>query len=109
MTYVFIAIIAQSMAAILGKYAAISYMGIYRYINIFYIGSLFSLGVQAIVWQQALKKYELSKIYPFMSMVLIIVSIFAFYIFDENIDLKKICGIALICIGCFFLGRESDK
>lgn len=105
MTFLFAAVLAQSAALVLGKAAGLGHSGIERYLSIEYIGSLAALMVQALVWQQALKRYPLSVAYPFMSGVFLIIPALSFLIFDETISPSQIAGSVLIVAGTVMLNR----
>lgn len=106
MIFILLSVLAQSTALALGKAAALSYDGIDRYLSVQYIGSLLALMVQALVWQQALKRYPLSVAYPFMSAVFLIIPAVSFFIFDERISPGQIVGAVLIAAGTVVLNRS---
>ena len=105
MPFLIAAVLAQSAALVLGKAAGLGYSGFERYLSIEYIGSLAALMVQALVWQQALKRYPLSVAYPFMSGVFLIIPAVSFLFFDESISTGQIAGAVLIAAGTIMLNR----
>lgn len=105
MAFLVIAIVCQVCSVVLAKTAAISYLGIDRYTSLEYIGSLVALMVQALVWQQALKRYPLSVAYPFMSAVFLIIPAVSFFVFDEPISAGQMAGAVLIAAGTVMLNR----
>lgn len=105
MVFLIAAVLAQSAALVLGKAAGLGYSGIERYLSIEYIGSLAALMVQALVWQQALKRYPLSVAYPFMSAVFLIIPAVSYFVFDETISIGQIVGAVLIAAGTVMLNR----
>lgn len=105
MVFLALAITCQVCSVVLAKTAAISYLGIDRYTSIEYIGSLAALMAQALVWQQALKRYPLSVAYPFMSAVFLIIPAVSFFVFDETISVGQIAGAVLIAAGTVMLNR----
>lgn len=107
--YIIIAIGAQSCSLILSKKASMTGEGITLYFNIFYILSLFFLGIQALVWQQALKIIQLNIAYSMMSLVFIIVPCVSFYFFNESLSLNKVIGICLILIGSIIMNSRSKN
>lgn len=76
--------------------------------NEFYLGSIFALGMQAIVWQVALSKFSLSVAYSFMSLTFVSILLISHFIFGESIDLKQILGVVAISIGVVLLFTRSD-
>ena len=109
--FIFLAILFQAIAGILGKYAAMSISVAYSFplnliTNVFYLFSLLCMFFQAIVWQQALKHYPLSLAYPFMSLVNFVVLIASAVLFGEGITVGNIAGLLLISVGIAVLSRE---
>ncbi|MFC1529275.1 EamA family transporter [Gemmatimonadota bacterium] len=105
MKYIYIAVLAQSLSLLFGKTAALSAQGANRYFNYWYLMSLISLGIQALFWQQALRKIPLSEAYPMMSLVFIVILIMSYSIFREPISLLQLIGTAFIVIGTMKLAR----
>jgi len=103
--YVFIAIFSQSASLILAKFAALNSDGLGRYLNFWYLGSLFSLGIQALVWQQALKGLPLSVAYPMMSLVFAIIPLISFFAFNESLSWLQLIGTATIMFGTILIAR----
>lgn len=106
MAFLIAAVLAQSTALVLGKAAGVGYTGFERYLTLEYVGSLGALMIQALVWQQALKRYPLSVAYPFMSAVFLIIPAVSFFVFDETISAGQIAGAGLIAAGTVMLTRS---
>ena len=75
-------------------------------LNPFVIGGLavlvFSMGLHLM----ALSRVELSFAYPFLSVSYILVLLAGYYWFGETINASRMIGIALICLGTFFIARS---
>lgn len=58
-----------------------------------------------------LSKVDLLFAYPFLSLSYVAVAIAAWFVFDENLSLLRIGGIAFICIGTVLIAQAgpSDK
>ncbi len=56
-----------------------------------------------------LSKVELSYAYPFLSLAYVVVAVFAYFIFREDLNAMRILGIGLICVGtvCIAQGGSS--
>ena len=106
MIYIFISILAQSASLIFGKTAALNYSGIDRYLSFWYLGSLLSLGLLAMVWQQALKRLPLSVAYPMMSFVFVIIPLIGFFVFNESISWMQLVGTAVIVVGTVLIASD---
>ena len=110
--FIILTIIFQSSGLILGKYAAqsIPHFTIGALLGSpFYIASLVCLILQALVWQQALKRYALSIAYPFMSLTNFIALFAGGYLFNEGISILNVIGLVLITIGIFFVAGEMKQ
>jgi len=107
MIYVIASIFFQSLSLLFNKYAAISGSGIDRYLNVWVVLSFGSMGFQALVWQQALKRIKLSIAYPMMSIVLIVIPALSYFFFDDKISLIQAIGILLIMLGVIQITKGS--
>lgn len=53
-----------------------------------------------------LSKVELSFAYPFLSLAYVLVAVWSFFFFGENLNAFRIAGIALICIGTVLISHS---
>ena len=67
------------------------------------------LGVYAILWQQLIKRMELSVAYSNKSVVLLWAMVFGALLFKEQITLTKVAGILLVIVGIVVLNSEEVK
>jgi len=59
----------------------------------------------SVSWLGAISKFELSYVYPFMSLNFVCVVLLSFLLFQENVNWYKIIGLLLISIGVFSVSR----
>lgn len=78
-------------------------------IIICYVLSVFCLGVNAIIWQQILKKMNLSIAYSNKGVTIIWGLIFGIIFFNEEISFEKITGIFIVILGIFILMRKDEN
>ncbi len=75
-------------------------------LNPFVVGGLavlvFSMGLHLM----ALSRVDLSFAYPFLSVSYVLVLIAGYLWFGESINASRIAGVALICLGTFFVARS---
>lgn len=78
---------------------------------VFYGIELGILGVYAVLWQQAIKRFELSVAYANKAVTLIWALIWGKLIFNERITISKIAGILLVIAGIVILnsGKEAEE
>ncbi len=108
--FIILAILFQALSAIFNKYAAISLVDatlILIISNVFYVLKMICLILQAFVWQMALKSYDLSFAYPFMSLVNFVILLSALFIFNEGITATNVLGLLAISAGIYFLARDG--
>lgn len=67
------------------------------------------LGVYAILWQQLIKRMELSVAYSNKAVVLLWAMFFGALLFKEQITLTKVAGILLVIAGIVVLNSEEVK
>lgn len=65
----------------------------------FYGAELLILGVYALLWQQMIKKFELSVAYTNRAMALLWSLLWAVIIFKDNITINNVIGVALVIAG----------
>ena len=68
--------------------------------------AFFFLGLRSIVWQILLKCNELSKVYPFASLVQVLILVYAIVFFNENVTINNIKGLFIMISGVYFM---TDK
>ncbi|MBI2435584.1 MAG: hypothetical protein HYV26_22240 [Candidatus Hydrogenedentes bacterium] len=73
--------------------------------NLPYLLSLLCLGLQAVAWQIALRKYPLSFAYFFMSILFINILLLGRFVFHETITRGNAAGSLLIIAGVILLTR----
>lgn len=54
-----------------------------------------------------LSKVELSYVYPFLSLAYVVVAVYAYFFFDENVSGLRVAGLALICLGTLLISRSA--
>ncbi len=71
----------------------------------FILSGFFAAFCAALSWMIAIQKFDLSFAYPFMSLCFVIVLIFSWIFFKENINIYKVIGVTLIIIGTYVSSR----
>ena len=69
------------------------------YFILFYGLQICILGVYAIVWQQIIKRMQLSIAYANKAITLLWAMVWSILIFTETITLKNIIGVAIVMLG----------
>lgn len=69
------------------------------------------LGVYALLWQQVIKRFELSVAYANKAVTLLWALVWGILIFHEEITVGKVVGILVVMIGIYVLntGKEQEN
>lgn len=67
------------------------------------------LGIYAILWQQVIKKFDLSIAYANKAMGILWSMIWAVLLFHNEITLQNIAGVALVVAGTIILNRDLKE
>ena len=97
-----------AMADVLSKFAAQKDFLSMPFL-LLYGGVLFILVVYALLWQQVLKSIPLITAYVNKAVTIIWGLIFGIALFNEQITLLKIAGIALVITGVILVVKEDEK
>lgn len=62
-----------------------------------------------LLWLVVLSKNDLSYAYPMVSVSYVVVLLGSRWIFQERLDVWKIVGVALICLGVALIARNHQK
>lgn len=63
-------------------------------------------GTSSIIWLYVLSKFQLSSVYPILSVGYIITALAGYFLFSEKISLVNAAGILMICIGVILVTRK---
>lgn len=69
--------------------------------------SFFSAFLASLAWMAALKEFELSKAYPFMSLSFVGVLIISYWLFKETVTIQKILGSIMIIVGVILVSKSD--
>lgn len=76
---------------------------------LFYGLEIFVLGMYAILWQQVIKKTDISIAYANKAMVLLWGLLWSVLIFHEGVTVKKLLGVLLVICGVVILNRPQEE
>ena len=74
---------------------------------LFYGLEIFILGVYAKLWQQIIKKFEISVAYANRAMSLLWSIVWAIVFFGEQITLKNVIGVIIVIIGTIIVNSDE--
>lgn len=70
------------------------------------VGLIFYV-ISFMVWLAALTKFDVSFMYPLLSLAYVLVAVFALAFLKENISIYRWLGIALVTVGSFLLLKSA--
>ncbi|WP_373899624.1 SMR family transporter [Haloimpatiens sp. FM7315] len=116
-TLILISVFLGAFGQILVKIGAPNLQLNFSGINIFYsildiiknlpvMMGIISYGLSFLLWIKVLSKVELSYAYPMVSLGYVIVMIFSYFFFKENISFMRIAGTAFIIVGVILIARS---
>jgi len=76
-------------------------------LNPYIISGFISYGISIILWLWVLSKVDVSLAYPFQALGYIVVTILAWFVFQENINLTRIIALIFITVGLIILAFSS--
>ena len=76
-------------------------------INPYIICGFISYGIYILLWLWVLSKVDVSYAYPFQAFGYIVVTILAWLIFQENINLTRIIALIFITLGLIILALSA--
>ena len=101
-------IIMYTVSSVMSKKASASDGDMLRFL--FFFGMEFViLGIYALLWQQMIKRFELSVAYANRSMALFWSMIWAVVFFHDKITVKNIIGVLLVIIGNVIINSDKEE
>lgn len=75
---------------------------------LFYGGEICILGLYAILWQQIIKRVDLSTAYANRSIALIWSMLWSILIFHESINVQNIIGVLIVIAGTIIVNTDHE-
>lgn len=101
-------IMLYSGSSIAAKFAATQEFLSFRFL-LFYGVEIVILGVYALLWQQIIKRFELSAAYANRAMVLVWSLVWAVVIFRDEITVQNLIGIAFVVAGTVIINLDTKE
>ena len=67
------------------------------------------IALRSIAWQFLLKLKDLSQVYPYASLVQVLILLYAAILFDEPVTTFNIIGLSLMLCGIFYISRKAQE
>lgn len=101
-------VVVYTLSSVVAKFATGKELFSFTFF-LFYGIEVAILGVYAILWQQMIKKFDLSVAYANRAMALLWSAVWAVILFHENLNGKQLFGIALVIIGTVIVNMDQQK
>ncbi len=76
---------------------------------LFYGLEIVILGIYAILWQQMIKRFDLSVAYANRALAILWSAVWAVLLFRESLGIKQLIGIAFVVVGTVIVNTEPVK
>ena len=107
--YIVGCIVFTVLGQVLVKKGVIELVAVNRWtdyaLNPFVLAGLACAGLAAVSWIAALRHYDLSYAYPFMSLSFLLVAVLSIVIFGEHVKLNQWIGLAIVVAGLYVGSR----
>ena len=100
------AVLIYSLTTVISKLES-NYDFLSREFILYYLLDFAVLGVYAIIWQQLLKRFELSIAYANKAMTLLWSLLWSVVLFREAVTLPKVIGVMLVIAGTIVLNSPE--
>lgn len=101
-------VVIYTLSSVVAKFATGKELFSFSFF-LFYGIEVAILGVYAILWQQMIKRFELSVAYANRAMALLWSAVWAVVLFHENLTGRQLIGIALVIAGTVIVNADQPK
>lgn len=101
-------IVIYTFSGVMAKLASLKKENLLWFLAFF--GSEFViLGVYAVLWQQIIKRFELTIAYANRAMAILWSMIWAYVFFHEQITVKNVLGVMIVLIGTVIMNTDQGE
>ena len=101
-------VIVYTLSSVVAKFATGKELFSFSFF-LFYGLEVFILGIYALLWQQMIKKFDLSVAYANRAMALLWSAVWAVVLFGDRLDEKRLFGIFLVIVGTVIVNMDQPK
>jgi drug/metabolite transporter (DMT)-like permease len=101
--YIFLPILLTSCGEFIMKHT----INTVHFHPIIFLAVSFLIG-GSILWLYAMSKYQLSFLYPFLSMNFLIITVGSQFLLHENVSLTRYIAVGLIIIGLIIISKSPN-
>lgn len=100
-------IMIYTLSGVMAKFASGEDFLSFKFI-LYYGLEIFILGVYAILWQQIIKKIDLSVAYANRALALLWSMLWSVLIFREGVSLQNMIGVIIVIVGTMIVNSDGD-
>ena len=100
-------VVVYTLSSVVAKFATGKELFSFSFF-LFYGMEVAILGVYAILWQQMIKRFDLSVAYANRAMALLWSAVWAIVLFYEELGLKQWVGIVLVVLGTMIVNSDTS-
>lgn len=101
-------VVIYTLSSVVAKFATGQELFSFSFF-VFYGLEILILGIYAILWQQMIKRFDLSVAYANRAMALLWSAIWAIVLFHDTLALKQILGIAFVVLGTVIVNSDQKQ
>ena len=102
-----IVIAIYTLSTVFAKFASGQEFMSFKFI-LYYGLEMLILAVYAVVWQQLIKKFDISVAYANKAMGLLWSIVWSILIFNETITIKNVIGVVIVIVGTIIVNSEDE-
>lgn len=99
-------VVVYTLSSVVAKFATGKELFSFSFF-LFYGLEIIILGVYAILWQQMIKRFDLSVAYANRAMAIVWSAVWAIVLFHEVLALKQIIGIGFVVLGTIIVNSDQ--
>ena len=101
-------VIVYTLSSVVAKFATGKELFSFSFF-LFYGLEIMILGIYAILWQQMIKRFDLSVAYANRAMAIVWSAVWAIVLFKDVLAIKQVVGIAFVVLGTVIVNSDQNK
>lgn len=101
-------VIVYTLSSVVAKFATGKELFSFSFF-LFYGLEIVILGIYAILWQQMIKRFDLSVAYANRAMAILWSAVWAIVLFHDTLALKQVIGIAFVVLGTVIVNSDQNQ
>ena len=101
-------VIVYTLSSVVAKFATGKELFSFSFF-LFYGLEIMILGIYAILWQQMIKRFDLSVAYANRAMAIAWSAVWAIVLFKDVLAIKQVVGIAFVVLGTVIVNSDQNK